>query len=195
MRRLLNVLLVTGLAAAAAACVTLMPVGSHVARGVQFDLYRTYAWGPADVLPVSDERLRENPFFVDTVHGAIDVQLQRRGLVRAEDERADLLVHYHAAVIGRLEVASRPGQFRDCVADECRPRVNKYDAGTLVIDVVDASTRQLVWRGWAEHRLEDMFDDPAAVRRKVQDAVRDVFEAFPLAMTETMRRAALEGTR
>ena len=195
MRRLVNVLLLTGLAAAMVGCVTLMPVSSHVARGVHFDRYRTYVWGPADLLPVSDHRLRENPFFVDNVQGAIDLQLQRRGLVLAADERADLLVHYHAAVAGRLEVASRPGQFRDCVGNDCRPRVTKYEAGTLVIDVIDASTRQLVWRGWAEHRLEDMLDDPAAVRRRVQDAVRGIFDEFPLAVNATVRRAALEGAR
>jgi hypothetical protein len=104
-------------------------------------------------------------------------------------------VHYHAAVTGRLEVESRPGQFRDCVGNDCRPQIMKYDAGTLVIDIIDASTRQLVWRGWAEHRLEDMLDDPAAVRRRVQNAVSDLFEEFPLTMNETVRRAALEGTR
>jgi len=187
-------LLIIGLAATAAGCMTLMPVGSHVARGVDFVRYGTYAWGPADALPVSDERLRENPYFVDDVHGAIDTQLNRRGLVRADGVRADLLVHYHAAVTGRVEVASQPGPYRECVAADCRPAVTTYDAGTLVIDIVDASTRELVWRGWAEHRLEDMLDDPALVRHRVQDAVQRIFKTFPLTV-ETVRRTALEGTR
>jgi len=182
-------------AAAAAGCMTLMPVSSHVQRGVDFAGFRSYAWGPADALPVSDERLRENPFFVDDVHGAIDTELQRRGLVRATSERAELLVHYHAAVTERLEVVSRPGRFRDCMGDDCRPTVNKYDAGTLVIDVMDASTQQLVWRGWAEHRLEDMRDDPAMVKQRVQDAVRRIFGTFPVTIDDTPRRQALEGTR
>lgn len=195
MRRTLGLLFMGGLAAAVTGCLTLMPVGSHFDRGADFNGYRTYAWGPADALPVSDERLRDNPFFVDDVHGAISRTLEDRGLRRAEAERADLLVHYHAAITERVEVVSQPGRYRDCVAGDCRPTVNGYDAGTLVIDIIDTSRRQLVWRGWAEHRLEDMLDEPAQVRRRVDDAVRRIFETFPLAIEKTSRRAALEGTR
>jgi hypothetical protein len=190
MRRLLIPALL--LAASTAGCLTLMPVSSHVERGVDFGRFRTYVWGPADALPISDERLRENPFFVDDVHGAIDTELQTRGLVRATSERAELLVHYHAAVTGRLEVESRPGRSRDCVGADCRPTVNEYDAGTLVIDILDASTQQLVWRGWAEHRLEDMLDDPEMVKRRVRTAVRRIFETFPLTIGEMPRPQALE---
>jgi hypothetical protein len=195
MKRLATVLMAAGFAVSLTGCLTLMPVSSHVARGVDFGRYATYAWGPADALPPTDERLAENPFFVDDVHGAIDVELGRRGLTRATDSRADLFVHYHAAVTGRLEVLSPPERLRDCVGEDCRPRVTEYDAGTLVIDLVDASTHQLVWRGWAEHRLEDMLDDPANVRRRVRDAVRGIFEAFPLTVNGTSRRTALEGRR
>lgn len=192
MRRLLIPVLVA--AAAAAGCLTLTPVSSHVQRGVDFARFRTYDWGPADALPVSDVRLRENPFFVDDVHGAIDTELRQRRLVRATSERAELLVHYHAAVTERLEVESRPGRFRDCVGDDCRPTVQEYAAGTLIIDILDASTGQLVWRGWAEHRLEDMQDDPVMVQRRVQAAVRRIFETFPLTIIESPRQT-MESTR
>ena len=114
----------------------------------------------------------------------------RRGLRRATDTRADLLVHYHAAVTDRLEVVAAPERFRDCIGDDCRPALATYDAGTLVIDIVDPSTRQLVWRGWAQHRLEDMLDEPANVRRRVRDAVRGIFEAFPLAVNGAPRETA-----
>ena len=128
MRRALRLLIIGGLAATAVGCVTLMPVGSHVARGVDFVRYSTYAWGPADALPITDERLRENPYFVDEVHGAIDTQLTRRGFVRAEGVRADLLVHYHAAVTDRVEVASRSGPYRECLTPDCQPAVKTYGA-------------------------------------------------------------------
>lgn len=192
MRRLLMALSLTALAAATAGCLTLIPVSSHVERGVDFARYRTYDWAPPDSLPATDERLRNNPFFVDDVHGAIDSELNRRGLVRAAAERADLFVHYHAAVTERLEVATRPGPNRDCVGDDCRPKVTQFDAGTLVIDLVDASTKRLVWRGWAEHRLEDMLDDPEQVHSRVRDAVHRVFTTMPLTVSATSRRTAPE---
>lgn len=195
MRRLLMACAVAVLAATAVGCLALMPVSSHVERGLDFARYRTYDWAPADALPRTDERLGGNPFFVDDVHGAIDTELNRRGLTRATAERADLLVHYHASVNERLEVATRPGRFRDCFGDDCRSTVTTYEAGTLVIDLVDASTHRLVWRGWAEHRLEDMLDDPVEVKRRVQSGVRRIFAAFPLTVTATSRGTAPEDLR
>jgi hypothetical protein len=195
MRRLLIAFSLAGLAVTTTGCLALMPVSSHVEGGVDFVRYRTYDWAPADALPLTDERLRENPFFVDDVHGAVDTELNRRGLVRATAERADLLVHYHAAVNERLEVATRPGRLRECAGDDCRPEVTTYEAGTLVIDLVDASTHRLVWRGWAEHRLEDMLDDPVEVKRRVESGVRRIFSTLPLTVTATSRRTAPEDLR
>jgi hypothetical protein len=192
MRRLLIAASLAALAAASAGCLTLIPVSSHVERGTDFARYRTYDWGPADSLPVTDQRLGDNPFFVDDVHGAIDTELTQRGLVRPVSERADLLVHYHAAVAGRLEVETHPGQFRDCFGDDCRPTVTTYEAGTLVVDLIDASSKRLVWRGWAEHRLDDMLDEPPLVRARVRDAVRRMFATLPLTISGTTRRKAPE---
>jgi len=194
MRRLPIVLLIGGLAAVAAGCLALMPVGSHFQRGTDFSRYQTYAWGPADALPLSDPRLRDNPYFVDDVHGAIDREFQDRGLRHVRSERADLFVHYHAAITSRLEVESRAGQVRDCLGESCRGTVTDYDAGTLVIDVIDTRTQGLVWRGWAEHRLEDMLDDPSAVHRRVQDAVHRIMKTLPLTVQAGTRAGAVEVT-
>ena len=194
MRRFPALLLIGGLAAAAAGCLTLMPVSSHFDRGTDFTRFRTYAWGPADALPVSDPRLRDNPFFVDDLHGAIDTELQARGLARATSERADLLVHVHTAVTGRVEVPAQAGKFRDCVGSDCRNTVTEYDAGTLVIDLVDTWTSRVIWRGWAEHRLEDMLDDPEQVRRRVQTAVHGIMKRLPLTVDARSRGDALEVT-
>ena len=171
-----------------------MPVSSHIEHGFDLTRYETYVWGPADALPLSDPRLRENAFFVDDVHGAIDRGLRNRGLRPAESDPADVLVHYHAAITKRLEVPSRHEPFSDCVGDECSRNVVEYEAGTLVIDLVDAHTQRTVWRGWAEHRLEDMLDDPRAVRRRVDDAVGRILDTLP--PTPSARsRAEMEAER
>lgn len=180
MRRVPAVLLTGGLAVLAAGCLALMPVSTHYDRGVDFARYSTYAWGPADALPVTDARLRDNPFFVDDLHGAIDVELQSRGLRQATSERADLLVHFHAAVTERIEVPAQAEPFPECVGRDCPPVVTGYEAGTIVIDLVDTFSNRVVWRGWAEHRLEDVLDDPPLVHRRVRDAVHRVMERLPL---------------
>lgn len=181
MRRLLGLVLI---GAATAGCLTLMPVSSHVQRGVDFTRFRTYDWGPADARPASDARLVNNPYFVDDLHGSIDTELLARGLVRATNERADLLVHYHASVVGRVEGPIRPERLPECADGNCPPVLSEYEAGTLVIDVMDARTHRVVWRGWIEHRLEDMLDEPARVRIRIREAVHRVMDRFPLEVIE-----------
>ena len=179
MRRLLFLAAGGSLALALTACATLIPVSSHVQRGVNFAGYQTYDWGPADALPSGDSRLETNAFFDDHVHGAIDRELMARGLTRATNTRADLLVHYHASVKDRLEIVSVDHDYGECIGSDCGPAVNTYDAGVLVIDLVDARYKQVVWRGWAEHRLEDMLDRPDRVTRRINDAVRRIIATLP----------------
>jgi hypothetical protein len=181
MRRFLLLASFSALVIGASGCATtLMPVSSHVQRGLDFARYRTYDWGPADAIPTGDRRLEQNAFFVDHVHGAIDRGLQARGLTRAVDVPADLLVHYHASVTERMEVVRIDQESRACVGADCRSVVEVYDAGFLIIDIVDARDKRVVWRGWAEHRLEDMLDRPDRVARRIDDAVARVLATLPM---------------
>jgi hypothetical protein len=52
----------------------------------------------------------------------------------------------------------------------------------------------VIWRGWAEHRLEDMLDDPDLVLHRIQNAVRRVMETLPLPVETQTRAAAPEAT-
>jgi hypothetical protein len=48
-----------------------------------------------------------------------------------------------------------------------------------VIDVVDARTKRVIWRGWARQDLADMLNNPRAMDAYVQKAVRAMFARFP----------------
>ncbi|MBU6365607.1 MAG: DUF4136 domain-containing protein [Gemmatimonadetes bacterium] len=51
-----------------------------------------------------------------------------------------------------------------------------YTEGTVVIDVIDARTNDLVWRGRGVARTTD---DPAEFQRNLRDAVQAVVKRFP----------------
>jgi hypothetical protein len=61
------------------------------------------------------------------------------------------------------------------------PRVVGYDVdavqyteGTMVVDVINTDTNEIVWRGWAEERISpDNFED------EVKDYVEEIFDEFP----------------
>ena len=179
-RQLLRVTLVTT-ALLLAGCATLQ-VGSHMDRGLVWSQYKTFDWGPADALPAGDPKLDKDPFFQDRVEGAIEKAMAAHGFARSgTSDRADVLVHYHAHVTERLDVDQIDRGYGYCSTADCQPRVTRYEAGTLVVDIVDAASNVLIWRGWAQGSLEGVLGNRDRLRRRIDESVRQMFETLPSA--------------
>jgi hypothetical protein len=168
------------LAAAAlvlAGCATLQ-VTSRVEPGADLTQLRVFAWEPADAYATGDPRLDNNPFFHDYLQGAVERQLLRRGYVEAStaDLPPDLLLHYHASVNQRMEIDEPdPG----CVADNCKPGVIEYEQGTLVVDAVDAKTKRVVWRGWAQESVQGIIDSQDKMEEEIDRIILQMLQNFP----------------
>ena len=152
-------------------------VNSYVVRDLDLRRYHTYAWAPPDTFSTGDPRLDNNTFFIERVQQAVDVHLRQKGFEKVGDGQPDFVVHYHARVEQRLDLTElRPSEPR-CQTGDCRPFV--YAAGTLLIDVVDARSNRLMWRGAAERGLDGVIDDQALMEATVDDAVKRIMERFP----------------
>lgn len=174
--------------AVAALCVVLpslvtgcasVTVGSHVARDVDFARSWTYSWGPADALPTGDARLDNNPFFNDHLQGAVERRLAARGWEVFPSGSPELLIHYHANVARRFDLDSIDGQLGRCYGSDCGGRIREYEAGTLVLDIVDARTNRVVWRGWAQNSMEGIFDNQDRLERMINSAVERMLQRLP----------------
>jgi len=166
-----------------AGCAASMSVSSHVDRSLDFGRYRTYDWGPADALPTGDVRLDANPVFADNVHGTVDRELAGRGLTMVDATATpDLLIHYHATVAERMDINEVDRTYGYCQGTDCPPDVIEYEAGMLVIDLMDARTNRLVWRGWAQTRLNAFLHDPEAMLETVQRAVATMVRQLPASL-------------
>jgi hypothetical protein len=160
------------------ACAPMM-VSSHVRPDIDFGQYQTFDWGLPDALPTGDPRLDANPFFNDHMKGAVERQLAARGIELSSGGVPDLLVHYHANVSQRVDVNRVDQQYGYCYAEDCGVRVMEYEAGTLVLDIVDARTNRVVWRGWAQASFEGVIDHPDRLERMVNKAVERMLGRFP----------------
>ena len=71
----------------------------------------------------------------------------RLGFEKITSGAPDLLVRYHASM--RQDISISGGESKYGYCDDCRPEV--YDAGTLLVDFIDARTDKLLARspGWA----------------------------------------------
>lgn len=164
---------------ALAGCAALT-VSSHAERGLHMGAYRTFDWGPADALPTGDPRLDGNPLFKDRLQGAVEKGLAARGIDRVLARPSDLLIHYHAHVTDRLAIDSRDRAYGYCAGAPCAgAQVVEYEAGTLVLDIVDTRTNRVIWRGWAQTRLGEMLDDPDRMAATIAEAVDRMLDRLP----------------
>lgn len=151
-----------------------MNVSSYVERGIDFTRYHTYNWA-ADPQATGDPRLDNNPFFHERVQAGVEKQLATRGFEKTTSGTPELLVHYHASINQRLDVSGADRKYSYC--DDCKPYV--YDAGTLLLDFVDARTNKLVWRGWAERSMDGVIDNQEWMEEEIDEVVTRILERLP----------------
>jgi hypothetical protein len=147
-------------------------VRSYLARGAELHAYRTYDWQSIEPRPTGDPRLDNNRFFEQRVHAAVDRQLANRGFEKAASPH--FLVHYHASVTQEIQIS--PSE-HGVACEECRPEV--YDEGTLLIDIVDARTGLLAWRGWAKGSVDGVVDNQEWMERRIDEAVARIMRELP----------------
>ena len=186
MRRIAQYAAVTLAAVIAAGCAT-MNVSSYVERGTDFSRFRTYDWGPADALPAGDPRLDDDPFFLDHFEGAVETTMARKGYMRVESGDPDLRIHYHAAITPRVDINRLDRERGYCYDSDCRVRTIESETGTLVIDVVDARTNKLIWRGWAQHGVVDILNDPDRMETRIDQAVARMLAQLPSVFSGGLR--------
>jgi hypothetical protein len=141
-------------------------------QSAQFSAYRTYAF--KDVHGQDSLQMKR-------VQTAIDRTLATRGLAKA-DGKPDLWVVLHTRMRNERVVTTystgwgwgwgwRGGYWNTA-------RVDNIPIGTLVVDLVDTSRKELVWRGSASRAI-DRDETPQERSGKVQEAVDKLFEGFP----------------
>jgi hypothetical protein len=171
------------LSLAVAALVTLpgcapLTVSSHLERTANFADYLTYDWGPRDNLPVGDPRLDNNAIYVDYLQGTVEKQMALRGYVQAVTGEPDLFIHYHANVSQRVEV-SQDGTTTNYDAYE--PRLIELELGTIVVDIIDAKTDRLVWRGWSQQSIAGVINDQARLEKMTTEGITKMMATLPAA--------------
>ena len=163
-----------------------LTVSSHIEKAANFADYVTYAWGPRDDFPVGDPRLDNNNIYADYLQGTIEKQLAARGFVQAAAEEPDLFVHYHANVSQRVETSANNCPYGTCY-DSYEPRVTEFELGTIVVDIIDAKTSRLVWRGWSQQSIAGAIDDQSRLEKMASEGVTRMMATLPQAGLADLR--------
>jgi hypothetical protein len=144
-------------------------------RSANFALYKTYSWEHVET---------KDPLIVDRIKHAVNAVLAARGWTLV-DSGADV------AVVA-MEI-TRDQQTLDTFYDgfgggwgwrrfggggfgEATTTTDTYKVGTVVVDLFDTKTKQLIWRGAASDTLSDNSDKNI---KNLNESVDKLFKHFP----------------
>ena len=135
-----------------------------------FASYKTYAWVDGTPAP--------NPLNEDRLHQSVDAHLAARGL-SMNTTAPDVIVTTHVTTKERQElVVSGFGYGPGWGGGYGTANVETYVDGTLVVDLYDARTKKMVWRGVATATASNK---PTKNIKKMNKALDKMFEKLPIA--------------
>ncbi|MCC7054370.1 MAG: DUF4136 domain-containing protein [Gemmatimonadaceae bacterium] len=163
-----------------AACAS-VSAGADFDPAIRLDQYHSFDWGAGDTMPAGDVRLDNNPFFDSRVRAAVELEMAAKGVQRRTTS-PDLLVHYHVSVRQRVDVV-RTDEARGYTDPWMRQgsTVVEFDEGTLLLDVADARTKKIVWRGWSQTDVTGLLDNPREMEKRVSESIRRMLSRYPQA--------------
>ena len=143
-------------------------------KATDFSSFKTYGWTRG--VNLSDE-LNHN-----RIVNAIDAQLAARQLRKVEPTASpDVLVAYHASFDRDLQItgfASGWGGYRFGGSRMGTARTEEILIGTLAVDIVNARTNVIVWRGIATKEI-DVNAKPETRERNINRAAEKLFNFYP----------------
>lgn len=155
-----------------------------LAPGASTKLYRTYSWyQPSPAAEASYDKGFKSDLN-DKIIEATEAVLQQKGYTKVT-ANPDVLLAYDVSVSVPLEKDKpenfAPGfgysyaymsGFRYSYGNSGLPgyrAVDLFKSGTLIIDMVNPKTNQLVWRGWTEGAFNDFNESSGKVQQEVKE--------------------------
>ncbi len=149
---------------------------------VDFSQYGTFAWLPRT--PDANSPIKSDSLLYNRIERAVNNNLAAKGMRLAESEAdASLLVTEHIGIEQKLRVNTTNygygyGSWGYYGGGYQQTQVDQYEEGTLMIDLIDAKTKQLVWRGTAQSRLQNL-KTPEERNKRIREAVDAILEKYP----------------
>ena len=149
--------------------------GQHVKtdydRTADFSQYKTYSWEKVQT---------QDPLWIERIKGAVNGELASKGLSEVASG-GDVSV----VAVEMTKTQRNLNTFYNGLGGgwrfgggfgEATTTVDTYKVGTLVVDLFDAKTKKLIWRGSASGTLSDKSDKNI---KSLNNGVQKMFDHFP----------------
>jgi hypothetical protein len=149
---------------------------------VNFGQFKTYAWvsQKADAAGYHLDGLMDS-----RVRTAVEVELAHKGMMKVDAASADMLVNYLTKIDKQIDVDTfnthygyNPYHWGWAGSVQTQTVVREYEVGTLIVDLVDNKSSQLVWRGSFADTVRDN-KPPQEKERLINQAVASIMMNYP----------------
>jgi Domain of unknown function (DUF4136) len=151
-----------------------------------FETMKTFRWESETQDKTGDPRI-DNPLRDTRIRTAIERLLAEKGFAPSANAAPTFLVRYQYALRQKLESGGTAGGVGFGIGSYGRHGgiaigtgnpVREYDEGSLTIDLVDAGSAALLWRGTGTQRFRE-YNDPEKASRDVYTLVEKIMAQFP----------------
>jgi hypothetical protein len=148
-------------------------------RYTDFTKFKNYKW--IKQKSKSDDKV----IFLNEINkkrfaSAIQNELSEKGFQRIEEDKPDFSVVYHVRLDKKIDTAYYNYTYGPYYEQNTKERV--FQRGTIIVDIIDAKWKQLVWRGVAEGVLsekEENWSKSTDMDTFIFKVVREILKDFP----------------
>ena len=164
-------------------------VNQDFSEGADFSALTTWNWMPAGDREGGDPRT-DSPLVDQRIRSAIEGQMQAKGYRKVDSGEPSFRVGYHLILEDQVDYETVNaywgrgwgyrgvyGRYGPAMATS-RTYSVEYTQGTLIIDFFDVGSKELVWRGSAEGKINES-NDPLEKQQRADQAVLAILEQFP----------------
>jgi len=158
----------------------------HYDKSINFAKYKTYGWAPVGAVA--------HPMLALDIVGAVDQEMAARGLTKVASN-PDLLVQMYGAVDTEVSMTSNnpiynaTGGIPPFDPSMTSPGDSLYwdgyygnstvvvHPGTLIIDIIDAKAKKLIWRGMGSEAISS---NPDKLMEEANSTISKLFKEYPV---------------
>jgi hypothetical protein len=162
-------------------------------RQTDMSNFKTFAWLELEKYPIfrggiPEERRKMSDEDLDKmIRSYVDIELTKKGFLKATDSEPDFLVSYYAVAKLQMEVqeydsgsTAHPnlpyGHWRPFY--ESSSDTLLMSQGTLSLDIIDAEEDHLIWRASATDIFEQK-DSNKKAQKKLRKIIKKILKKFP----------------
>lgn len=138
--------------------------------------FSTYNWATIKNLETDNNPIFYNELNDKRIKEEVNSQLQAKGY-NLQEENPQLVVHYHIVIKNEIVQRDMANFYHGARWIEADRSSYSFQEGTLMIDLMDAATDELIWRGYAVSVLNEYRPDISA--ETLREGIIKIFAKFP----------------